>query len=188
MKPQLEFGQNAKQLSQLSASRARAEDIQLCPVAGSDRAAIARLLLDPEQEQFAGSVDPIFDELQDSLHPDLEHPFAIVVRDETVGFFILREKKAVPAWAPQDVVTLHSFRIGRARQGRGYGRAGTALAAAWVRQNRPDVTQLMLAVNTRNLVAKAVYLNCGFIDTGATYRGPIGQQNILSYIISRNSG
>lgn len=62
------------------------------------------------------------------------------------------------------------------------------LAIAWVRQNRPDVKQLMLAVNTRNQVAKAVYLNCGFIDTGATFRGPIGEQQILSYDIGYDSG
>jgi cysteine synthase A len=86
------------------------------------------------------------------------------------------------------VVTLHSFRICRAWQSKGYGRAGTTLAVAWVRQNRPEVEQLMLAVNTRNVVARAVYLNCGFIDTGATYRGPIGEQHILSCDIGRNSG
>jgi GNAT superfamily N-acetyltransferase len=188
MKARPEFDPDAKQASQLPASRARAEDIGLCAVTAADRAAIARVLLDPEQEQFAGSVDTIFDELQGSRHPDLEHPFAIIVRGETVGFFILREKQAVPAWAPQDVVTLHSFRICRGCQGRGYGRAGTALAVAWVRQNRPDVKQLKLAVNMRNGVAKTVYLNCGFIDTGARYRGPIGEQHILSYDISRNSG
>jgi cysteine synthase A len=146
------------------------------------------LLLDPEQEPFAGSVDAIFDELQDSRHPDHEHPFAIVAQGETAGFFILREKQAVPAWAPQGAVTLHSFRVCRACQGRGYGRAGTALAVAWVRQNRPDVKQLMLAVNARNQVAKAVYLSCGFIDTGTAFRGPIGEQHILRYDIGCDSG
>jgi GNAT superfamily N-acetyltransferase len=183
MKSQSRFGPNSRKKAQPPSSRACAEDIMLSAVTASDRAAIARLLLDLEQEQFAGTVDAVFDELQNSRHPDHAHPFAIVVRGETVGFFILREKQAVPVWAPRDVVTLHSFRICRACQGRGYGRAGTALAVGWVRRNRPDVKQLMLAVNTRNQVAKAVYLSCGFVDTGATFRGPIGEQHILSHDI-----
>lgn len=123
MKSQSGFGPNLRKITQPPASRARADDIRLCAVTASDRTAIAPLLLDPEQEPFAGSVDAIFDELQNSRHPDHEHPFTIVVQGETVGFFILREKQAVPAWAPQDVVTLHSFRICRARQGKGHGRA-----------------------------------------------------------------
>lgn len=146
----------------------------------SARAAIKMLVLDPDQEQFAGSVDAVFDGLQNSLHPDLEHAFAIVVSKMTVGFFILREKQAMPDWAPRGVVTLHSFRISRACQGKGYGKAGAGLAISWVRQNRPDVRQLMLAVNARNVLAKSVYLRVGFVDTGEVFQGPVGDQHILN--------
>ncbi|WP_292443321.1 GNAT family N-acetyltransferase [Mesorhizobium sp.] len=154
----------------------------------SDRAAIKKLALDPEQEQFAGSVDVIFDQLQNSRRPEFEHPFAIVALKKKVGFFILREKKALPEWAPGDVVTLHSFRICRACQGKGYGRAGADLAISWVRRERPDVRQLMLAVNTRNAPAKLAYLKAGFIDTGEIFHGPIGDQNILAAKIQRDLG
>lgn len=157
------------------------DDIELRPLTVSDRTNIRNLMLDPEHEQFAGAVDAIFDGLEISPNPDLEHPFAIVVRGKTIGFFILREKQALPDWAPADVVTLHSFRIGRVDQGKGYGRAGAGLAVSWVRQNRPEVKQLMLAVNARNVLAKSVYLNSGFVDTGSTFRGPIGHQNILTF-------
>jgi GNAT superfamily N-acetyltransferase len=178
----------ARQVFQTTLSKTGAENIALCAIGVADRSAIARLELDPEQEQFAGSVDAIFDELQSSRHPELEHPFAILARGAPVGFFILREKHAVPAWATPDVITLHSFRICRALQGQGYGRAGTALAIAWVRKNRPSVKQLMLAVNARNLRAKRLYLDCGFVDSGTIYPGPIGKQHILSRDISSNGG
>jgi GNAT superfamily N-acetyltransferase len=161
------------------------DDIDLRPVSISDRAATRRLVLDPEQEQFAGSVDTIFDDLQNSRHPDLEHPFAIVALGMRIGFFILREKEALPDWAPRGVITMHSFRICRTHQGKGYGRAGSDLAISWVRQNRSDVRQLMLAVNARNGLARTVYLKSGFIDTGAIFRGPIGDQHILGFEVQR---
>ncbi|WP_027062618.1 GNAT family N-acetyltransferase [Mesorhizobium loti] len=171
--------------SRIARIRPKLDDIDLRPVSIFDRAAIRRLVLDPEQEQFAGSVDAIFDGLQNSRHPDLEHPFAIVALGLRIGFFILREKEALPDWAPREVITMHSFRICRTHQGKGYGRAGSDLAIAWMRHNRTDVRQLMLAVNARNALARAVYLKSGFIDTGAIFRGPIGDQHLLSLDVQR---
>ena len=171
--------------SRTSRIRPHLDDIELRPVPISDRAAIRRLVLDPEQEQFAGFVDAIFDDLQNSRHPDLEHPFAIVARGMWIGFFILRERQALPDWAPRDVITMHSFRVCRTHQGKGYGRAGSDLAVAWVRHNRSDVRQLMLAVNVRNVVAKSVYLRAGFVDTGEVFQGPIGDQHIMTVDIPR---
>lgn len=151
----------------------------------ASRGAIKALVLDAEQDQFAGAVDAVFDALQFSPYPDLEHPFAIVVRDQPVGFFLLREKQALPDWAPRNAVTLHSFRIARSCQGMGYGKAGVALALAWIRRERPSARQLMLAVNARNLRARSLYLNAGFTETGAIVRGPVGDQHILSLAIQR---
>ncbi|QPC95767.1 GNAT family N-acetyltransferase [Mesorhizobium sp. INR15] len=188
MKSRSDYGRKAFQGSRGPQGRANPDEIDLCAVTVSDRAAIKKLVLDPEQEQFAGAVDAIFDDLQNSRYPDMQHPFAIVARGKTVGFFILREKEAVPDWAPCGVVTLHSVRICRACQGKGYGRAGTDLAISWVRQNRPDVRQLMLAVNERNVHAASVYLKAGFVDTGAIFRGPIGDQHILAFCIDHFGG
>ncbi len=166
----------------------RLDGISLQRVAPCDRPAIKTLLLDAEQEQFAGSVDAVFDELQNSQHPQFEHPFAIAAADNTVGFFILREKQALPPWAPRDAVTLHSFRICRTLQGMGYGRAGVGLAISWLRRERPDIRQLMLAVNTRNAAAKSAYLKADFSDTGEVFHGPIGDQNILTARVPRGCG
>ncbi|RUW21604.1 pyridoxal-phosphate dependent enzyme [Mesorhizobium sp. M4B.F.Ca.ET.143.01.1.1] len=145
-----------------------------------DDAAVVHLKLNPEQEQFVDSLDVVFSELRNSSCPELEHPFSIVVRDKAVGFFVLREKAAVPEWAPPDVITLHSLRVGSAYQCSGYGRAAMRLAAQWILTNRPGVDCLMLAVNVRNMTARKVYLRSGFWDTGGTYCGPVGTQNILA--------
>ncbi|WP_442868704.1 GNAT family N-acetyltransferase [Bradyrhizobium sp. CCBAU 21360] len=152
-----------------------------------DYSMVAHLELEPEQEQFAGPLDAVFSDLRQSSWPDLEHPFSIIVRDNIVGFFVLRERTALPEWAPPGVITLHSFRIGRAYQGNGYGKAATGLAVEWIFTNRPCVNRLMLGVNVLNVTARCVYLKSGFRDTGATHLGPIGPQNILEYEIVGNT-
>ncbi|WP_074124684.1 GNAT family N-acetyltransferase [Bradyrhizobium sp. NAS96.2] len=149
-----------------------------------DYAMVAHLKLEPKQEQFVDPLDLVFAQLRKSSHHELEHPFSIVFGPDVVGFLVLREKAALPEWAPPDVVTLHSVRVGRAFQGNGYGKATTGLAAEWISTNRVGINRLMLAVNARNLTARRVYLKSGFRDTGATHSGPIGPQNILEYEIS----
>lgn len=148
-----------------------------------DCAAVAHLTLEPEQEQFAGSLDCVFSELRESSRSDLEHPFSIVVRGEIVGFFVLRERAALPEWAPPDVITWHSLRIGKPYQGNGYGKKAFELVAQWICTNRPHISRVMFAVNARNLKARSAFLKVGSRDTGATYRGPIGPQNIFEYKI-----
>ncbi|MBZ9772275.1 GNAT family N-acetyltransferase [Mesorhizobium sp. CO1-1-8] len=150
----------------------------------SDRAAIKSLSLDPDQEQFAGTIDTVFDDLQKSAFPGDEHPFAIVAKDNlTVGFFVLRERARLPEWAPAGVITLHSLRISRMHQGFGYGRSSVELATAWIRENRHQIDRLMLAVNARNRQAIAAYLRCGFVDTGIRVDGPIGEQLVLEIAV-----
>lgn len=148
-----------------------------------DCAVVARLKIEPEQEDFVDSLDLVFAELRNSSWPCLEHPFSIVASDEVVGFFVLREGAALPEWAPPNAMTLHSLCVDRAYQGNGYGRAAIKLAARWVSTNRPRVNSLMLGVNVRNETARAVYLKSGFRDTGATHFGPSGTQNILEHKI-----
>ncbi|MGX7877154.1 GNAT family N-acetyltransferase [Mesorhizobium sp. ORM6] len=148
-----------------------------------DGARVAHLKLEPEQEQFVDPLDSVFSELQGKARPDLEHPFSIVVRHQTVGFFVLREKLALPEWAPPGVITLHSFRVGRGYQGNGYGKAATGLASEWISTNRPSVSRLMLTIEEDNVMARHVYVRSGFFDTGDTYYDKFGRQNILERAI-----
>lgn len=145
-----------------------------------DRARVAHLELEPEQERFVDELDFVFSELQGNARPDLEHPFAVDVRHQIVGFFVLREQAALPEWAPPGVITLHSFRVGRGYQGNGYGKAATELVSQWISTNRPSANRLMLAVEEDNVRARHFYLASGFSDTGATYCDKkFGLQNVL---------
>ncbi|WP_342709928.1 GNAT family N-acetyltransferase [Bradyrhizobium sp. B124] len=146
-----------------------------------DEATVTHLTLCPEQEQFVDPIELVFSELRSNSCPELKHPFSIVAGNKVVGFFVLRERTAVPEWAPPDVITLHGLRVGPAYQSNGYGMAAMRLAVQWILTNRPCVDHLMLAVNARNGTARNLYLKSGFRDTGATYLGPVGIQNILEY-------
>lgn len=148
-----------------------------------DHSLVAHLTLRPEQIEFVDPLNFVFEELRNSFRPDIEHPFSIVVHDEIVGFLVLREQTAMPEWAPPNAVTLHSFCVDRAHQGKGYGKDGVGLAARWISINRPSAKLLMLAVNIRNAAARAAYLKSGFRDTGATQLGQSGMQNILAHQI-----
>ncbi|WP_426441314.1 GNAT family N-acetyltransferase [Bradyrhizobium genosp. P] len=149
-----------------------------------DYAMVAHLDLGPEQEQFVDPLDWVFAQLRNSAHPELEHPFAIVFRQEVVGFFVLREKAASPEWAPPNVITSHSIRIGRVYQGNRYGRAAIGLIVEWVLANRPGINRIMAAINARNSTSRNAFMRVGFRDTGATYLGPVGLQNIFEYQFS----
>ncbi|TFE36569.1 pyridoxal-phosphate dependent enzyme [Paraburkholderia dipogonis] len=146
-----------------------------------DSGSVAHLRLKPEQTQFVDPLYAVFRDLQDSsLHED-EHPCSLAVGDKIVGFFVLRERAALPEWALLDAITVHSFRIGQPYQGNGYGKAASGLMANWVLSNRQYANRLMLAVNRRNALARRTYLNSGFRETGVNYCGPTGHQDIFEY-------
>jgi RimJ/RimL family protein N-acetyltransferase len=142
---------------------------------------VAAIELDREQEDFAGgSLEKIFRSLQLSEHPDDRRPFAVIVNGRTAGFFVLREGPALPEWACENAMTLHSFRVSKSLQGRGYGTAALVLAARWIRANRPNIRHLMLTVNAENPQASSLYLRCGFRTTGVIFQGRIGRERVLA--------
>lgn len=153
---------------------------------------LATIELDREQEDFAGgSLEKIFRVLQLSPHPDAQYPFSVIVDGSTAGFFVLREGLALPAWAYENAMTLHSFRVKKSMQGRGYGTAALVHAARWIRANRPTIRQLMLTVNAENPQASGLYLHCGFRATGVIFQGRIGRERVLACDINalaRRSG
>ncbi|MFP4896987.1 pyridoxal-phosphate dependent enzyme [Paraburkholderia sp. EG304] len=156
-------------------------DARLIFLSRFDRASVSHLQLKPEQTQFVDPLYTVFLELQTSSLDEDEYPCSVAVGDKIVGFFVLREKAALPDWAPSDAITVHSFRIGESYQGNGYGKAASRLMADWVLSNRRHANRLMLAVNRRNVIAKRTYLSSGFHETGINYCGPTGRQEILEY-------
>ncbi|MEM5331619.1 pyridoxal-phosphate dependent enzyme [Paraburkholderia sp. JHI2823] len=158
----------------------------LIALSHSDIELVGHLELDRDQAQFVDPLFVVFSELRNSSNQHLEHPFSVAIGKEIVGFFVLREKNALPEWAPSDAITFHSLRIARSSQGKGYGKAALHLAKKWVKSNRPRVNRIMLGVNTRNSKARQLYNRTNFFETGDSYCGPHGMQDILECEI--NSG
>lgn len=145
----------------------------------SDAATEAHLELEPEQEEFVDSLAVVFEKLRNGPSA-IEHAFVVVAGEEVVGLFILCEQAAMPVWAPPGAITLHNLRIGRSYQGKGYGTLATKLAAQWILENRPGINRLMVSVNVRNVAARRICVNSGFLATGVVDCAPVGIHNILS--------
>jgi ribosomal protein S18 acetylase RimI-like enzyme len=143
---------------------------RLEPISGADRDMVEVIGLPPHQEAFAGSLDEVFRRLNEPGAVGSEQGFAVVEPDgEVVGFFVLREGLRRPPWAPPGTVTLHNFRVRPGFQGRGVGRRCIKLLETWFARERPVQPQLMLAVNSLNEPAIAVYRKIGFVDTGRRF-------------------
>ena len=70
---------------------------------------------------------------------------------------------ASPAWASGDVCTLHGLQVDKNYQGQGLGRA--------CMQALPDA-------------ARGLYLKQGFVDSGETFHGRVGEERRLTLPLS----
>lgn len=160
--------------------------VYLRPLTFWEQHVVDAIELDAEQQRFAGgSIDDIFRTLNASAHPAALHPFCVAADANVVGFFVLREGPALPVWALENTITLHSFRVSRPFQGRGFGAAALRLAGRWIKAERLAISHLMLTVNADNPVASALYLRCGFHPTGRIFQGRIGRERIMTCAIDK---
>jgi RimJ/RimL family protein N-acetyltransferase len=155
----------------------------------SERHVVDAIELDAEQQRFAGgSLNDIFRGLIANAHRAALHPFCLVADPAVVGFFVLRGGPARPVWALDNTITLHSFRVSKPFQGRGFGGAALRLAGQWIKAERPAISHLMLTVNADNPDASALYLRHGFHPTGITFQGRIGPERVMICPIDKIAG
>ena len=108
-------------------------------------------------------------------------PYKIVAGGEAVGFFTLNfYSLAVSQYCDgEEDCSLQSFMIDIDQQGKGYGKEAISRIIEHLQRDYPVIKRLKLTVNRRNEVAKALYLKCGFRDTGKEYvGGPSGPQHV----------
>lgn len=159
-------------------------ELWLHSLEASDGALVDGFRLDRVQSLFAGGPpSAALQALKNSTYPETHHAFAIMLARTAVGFFILREGSALPEWANKTAITFHNFSISNQFHRKGYGKAGIGLAARWITENRPQARAMELAVNSGNNTALALYLKCGFVDTGKRAKGSLGELMILAHAI-----
>ncbi|MGR3762920.1 GNAT family N-acetyltransferase [Rossellomorea sp. NS-SX7] len=104
----------------------------------------------------------------------------ILEGDEPVGYFALEDGTKLHKYSDNPHARLlTSFSIDSRQQGRGLAKKGLTLLPGFIRDNLPDINEVVLGVNKRNEAAISLYLKTGFVDEDEIYEGPKGPQHVL---------
>lgn len=135
------------------------------------------------ESEFIDPVEDIIQKIRDDSTPPISIPYGVRLDRKRAAFFTL-DLSNPPVelnYSDPETCWLGSFFIAQDFQGRGLAKpilSGLITAIpAW----HPQVRRLSLTVNFRNHLAKKVYGNSGFKDTGQVFwGGPIGPQHIYA--------
>ncbi|QOV11251.1 GNAT family N-acetyltransferase [Viridibacillus arvi] len=138
--------------------------------------------LTDEQLQFTGSpVESIFVAKSD----EDRYPILVLDDEEIVSYFVLHMNEGVSPYSNnQKAILLRTFSTDYRYQGRGYAKQSLLELPKFVKMNFSDITEVVLAVNVKNIAAQSLYLKCGFIDEGARIMGSHGELIIMSLKIN----
>ncbi|NSZ15987.1 GNAT family N-acetyltransferase [Agrobacterium vitis] len=153
----------------------------LAPLARDDSARVLHLALPPEQQMFAGPIETVIDDDDQTVDFHIGS-----VSDDPVCFFkIDRDYNtrltgfdlAEQGFQPGDL-GLRALIVGSQFQGKGYGTAAMAALPAYLARHYP-ARHCFLTVNLRNPAAISLYTKSGWQDTGQTYLGGKAGPQIL---------
>ncbi len=153
--------------------------IKLRKYTPADFDALNSYRLDDAQAQFTADIDYCINERKD-LADDNKTLVVIVFDDVPVGFFVLDvgvEKFTLTDNA--NAVLVRSLSVNPSYQGKGIGTQAMALVPDFLRAHLPNVDEIVLSVNCKNLTAYHTYLKAGYLYTGEKIDGPMGQQRVL---------
>lgn len=104
--------------------------------------------------------------------------------DLFVSFFVLHEGQGPKAFKGEDhAILMRTFSTDQRYLGRGYGTKIIKILPEYVKENFPNATSIILAVNEDNARAKRLYLKNGFEDNGKRMQGSRGNLIILEYYL-----
>lgn len=110
----------------------------------------------------------------------------IIQRRQVAGLFILQSGRIIKEYSDNpDALVMFSYSVDSTKQGHGVATASFRALDAFVREHYQNVDEVALGVNIRNEAARHVYKKAGFTDTGRSFEGPVGWQNIMSKSIAR---
>ncbi|PLR94128.1 GNAT family N-acetyltransferase [Bacillus sp. T33-2] len=139
--------------------------------------------LPEEQQKFTGMPDKSLETA--SADPN-RFPIVILSSDIPVGFFILHKGTDIKPFTQNPrAMLLRAFSINHKHQGRGYAKQALLQLPDFVSMHFPEIDEIVLAVNEKNIAAKQLYEKSGFQDLGERRTGPIGMQYILQYPLNK---
>ncbi|MFS0785556.1 GNAT family N-acetyltransferase [Shouchella sp. 1P09AA] len=155
--------------------------INLVPYHSKYDAALQAFQLPPEQIQFSALPNTYLRTIEPGQH-------RIVITDATdqpVGFFLLHETERVQEYSsnPQAML-LTTLTVNQCEQGKGYANQAMDLVSTYIQTHFPDKNEMVLAVNKKNIPAQNLYTKSGFFDTGERRVGRIGEQMVMSCMIT----
>jgi ribosomal protein S18 acetylase RimI-like enzyme len=104
----------------------------------------------------------------------------IFYEEEPIGFFILhRSKEAQKYTNNMNTIFLRSFSIDRDCQSQGFGGAAMGILPQFVRENLPEIEEIILTVHEKNIPAMKLYEKSGFLSNGKTIEGRKGIEHVM---------
>jgi GNAT superfamily N-acetyltransferase len=157
------------------------------PVGTRHRAALLRLRVRPEQRGYVGAVADL---LADAAACPASTSLAILCGEEVIGHArIEANARSVAGYEPeQPTLGLRAFFIDARCQGQGLGTRALAALLDELAARHPHAGGVMLAVDTGNTAALALYRRAGFTDARGRYDGaPSPPQRLLWRALPRTS-
>lgn len=139
----------------------------------TERSAVMRLSVTPEQVEFAGTIERSVATCE-SLPAHEVSGLAVLNDDEVVGFLVLKRGTSAPAWVDPSDAVISALRIDLRHQGRGFGTHALQSVSQWLSAAWPETRFVVLSVDEENHAARTAYGKAGFIDLGVREEGRIG--------------
>ena len=112
-------------------------------------------------------------------------PVLAIEEGQLVTFFVLHLGEGISTYTTnKHAILIRAFSTDFRHQGKGYAKIALSLLPEFVRSNFQHMTEIILAVNVKNLAAQSLYKKCGFVDDGERRIGAKGELVIMSYSLS----
>lgn len=100
------------------------------------------------------------------------------------GFFVLHGRDGAKEYSDNEkALLLRSFSVDRFYQGKGIAKKCMQLLPGFVTEHFPNVNEIVLGVNQRNVVAQNLYKRSGFADSGERKMGRKGELIIMNLLL-----
>lgn len=112
------------------------------------------------------------------------HSIVVYVENQLVCFFVLDEGTEKAAYTSEKAaLVLRSFSTDARYLRKGYAKNTLLLLPDFVREQFPDIKEIVLGVNQKNLPAQVLYEKVGFVDNDRIINGPKGPQRVMVYTL-----
>lgn len=112
------------------------------------------------------------------------HSILGISNDEVVTFFVLHKNEGVKTYSKNSTaILLRAFSTDFNHQGKGYAKKALMLLPEFVATQFPKTTEIVLAVNVKNIAAQSLYRKCGYLDEGVRKMGRKGELMIMNYYL-----